>query len=556
MQKKQYLSTIGLITFLIAPAMSHAAQPINLSNQKINILQTLAPSSMRSLSSHAMQSDIKELSSEQDRKGTTHIRIKQYYQGIPVWNGDAIVHIPAGGATHLDALLVSRKSQGVTMNGIFYQGLSDDLSTLTSTTFTEAKQKKILKYAIQHFSSKNRLSAKPTDQAVEPIIYTDKQNKAHPAFFVSFLIENNEIIPKKPSYLIDADTLQIYKEWDDVKKLTAVKGGGIGGNEGLVGKITYDGAPGHFPILSIERNDATKMCYLQNAQLTVIDKRNNKTPQFRCTAPSKEHNNVFWNDTNDYANGGYSPNNDAIYSDYIVRKMYLDWFDVVMLRKNPDNKNDHTPWKIKMITHDPREGQNAWWSNGTMAFGEGDNESYPVVAPSVVAHELGHGFTEQQSNLRYYEQSGGLNESFSDMADKAIEYYVYGKNTWTIDPELLKVGGRLLRYMDDPTQDCEDGQKPGHGCSIASFKDYTDEVNVHHSSGIFNHAFYLLANKWDTKKAFAVMVHANRFYWTPNSTFQDAACGVLHATKYYQYDLESVRAVMQKVDVDTSTCNI
>jgi Zn-dependent metalloprotease len=141
------------------------------------------------------------------------------------------------------------------------------------------------------------------------------------------------------------------------------------------------------------------------------------------------------------------------------------------------------------------------------------------------------------------------------MADKAVEFKVYGKNNWQIDPELLKEGGRLLRWMDDPTQDCN-GRKPGDKCSIAHMQDYYEGLNVHFSSGVFNKAFYLLANSagWDTKKAFEVMTQANMHYWTATTTFSQAACGVIKATQDYKYDVKNVVNAMNEVGVDTSKC--
>lgn len=556
MRKLPCLSTLGLL--LCSISTGYAAKPLDLSREPTSILTQFTPraTNARTFSQHS-PNELQEISSEQDGKGTTHIRIKQFYQGIPVWQGNAILHVPNQQNTQLSAL-VGRKAApaNTTMNGLLYQDINQDLATAPTSPFNATRQTKALNHAMESFQKQHRLTTQATQQTIQPIIWIDKKQTAHYAYLISFLIQHENSMPKKPTYIMDALTLTIYSEWDDVKTLETVQGGGIGGNEGAVGKVIYDGATGHFPALSFQRDPTKEICYLTNAQLVVVDKRNNKTPEFSCAKPDPKYNNVFWNTKNDYANGGYSPNNDAIYSDYIVRKMYMDWFNIVMLRQDETNKNDRTPWKIKMITHDPQEGQNAWWLDGTMAFGEGDDESYPVVAPSVVAHELSHGFTQQQSGLIYHEESGGLNESFSDMADKAIEYYVYGKNEWTIDPELLKVGGRLLRYMDEPTKDCRPGKKPGDGCSIASYRDYNDYVNVHHSSGIFNRAFYLLSQKWNTKKAFEVMVHANRFYWTPTTTFKEAACGVMKSAQYYQYDVKTVSEVMAQVDVNTHTCRM
>ena len=64
-------------------------------------------------------------------------------------------------------------------------------------------------------------------------------------------------------------------------------------------------------------------------------------------------------------------------------------------------------------------------------------------------------------------------------AAQAAEFYSTGKNSWQIGPEIVK-GKGALRYMDDPTKD---------GKSIANVKDYTDDLNVHYSSGVFNKVF-------------------------------------------------------------------
>src|SRR3990167_10481966 len=181
-----------------------------------------------------------------------------------------------------------------------------------------------------------------------------------------------------------------------------------------------------------------------------------------------------------------------------------------------------------------------------MYFGDGVKLFYPLTSLGVGAHELSHGFTSQHANLTYEKQSGGLNESYSDMAAQAAEYYSTGKNSWQIGPEIVK-GNGALRYMDDPTKD---------GKSIAHVRDYNDSLNVHYSSGVFNKVFYLLGTSdgWDTKKAFDVMVKANMDYWTANSTFAEAACGVAQATNDYHYNIDTVAHAMQIVGLDISNC--
>jgi Zn-dependent metalloprotease len=173
----------------------------------------------------------------------------------------------------------------------------------------------------------------------------------------------------------------------------------------------------------------------------------------------------------------------------------------------------------------------------------------------VGAHEVSHGFTEQNSKLMYWGQPGGLNESFSDMAAQAAEYYVTGHNQWQIGPEIMKFDNMALRYMDHPAKDC-DLFGLGLPCSIEHVKDYTDALDVHFSSGIFNRVFYLIgtAAGWNTHKAFDIMVLANRHYWTANSNFLDAACGVMDATRAYGYPEEAVVAAFKSVGLDVSYC--
>src|SRR5439155_7283312 len=111
---------------------------------------------------------------------------------------------------------------------------------------------------------------------------------------------------------------------------------------------------------------------------------------------------------------------------------------------------------------------------------------------SIGAHEVSHGFTEQHSDLIYNEESGGLNESFSDMAGTAADYYIYSKNSWGVGAEISKSGDGPFRFMDQPSKDCH-GRSPGAHCSIDRASQYhctKDQegipycLDVHYSSGV------------------------------------------------------------------------
>jgi pseudolysin len=356
--------------------------------------------------------------------------------------------------------------------------------------------------------------------------------------------------------MMDAMSFKVYEQWNDIKTLEAVSGGGFGGNKKM-GKLVYDGLSGNLSKLDMQRDGKT--CYLQNSEVTVTDFRTNNIARFECVKPDPDHDNVYWDGSADQYNGGYSPNNDALYAGKIIREMYQSWYGVPVLT------NNNEPMVLSMVTHAVMRDElnmpvydNAEWDPETqkMYFGDGKQMFYPLTSLGVGAHEISHGFTEQHSDLEYNGQSGGMNESFSDMAAQAAEFYSGHNNTWKIGAEITIKRDLALRYMDVPSKDCAD-VKPGRDCSIDNVKKYYPKLNVHFSSGIYNRVFFLMstAPDWDVKKAFDVMVQANSHYWTATSTFAQGACGVLSAAKDFKYDLSAVKKAFADVGINTGKCS-
>lgn len=94
--------------------------------------------------------------------------------------------------------------------------------------------------------------------------------------------------------------------------------------------------------------------------------------------------------------------------------------------------------------------------------------------------------TEATSELVYQNESGALNEAFSDIMGTAIEFD-YGSGNWTIaeDIDLL---GNGFRNMANPNEDGD----PSHYAD--RYTGTNDSGGVHTNSGIANHWFYLLVN--------------------------------------------------------------
>ena len=100
---------------------------------------------------------------------------------------------------------------------------------------------------------------------------------------------------------------------------------------------------------------------------------------------------------------------------------------------------------------------------------------------------MSHGVTENTADLTYSGESGGLNEATSDIFGTMVEFYAANPN----DPGDYYIGEEFdlanhdgFRRMDNPSLD---------GSSLNCWNSGAGNVDVHYSSGIGNHFFYLLA---------------------------------------------------------------
>lgn len=548
MRNRYYSLLVAGITLIAFAGLSMpvcAATAVDLQNKPVNFLLAQVPFNATSAQATGYQTVSRAI----DRNHTTHIRMEQRYLGYRVFGGEAVVHVPHG---------VLFTSAATKMSGTFYQHLTEDLTASPAEVATPAVAKRAIARAIQ-LQSHLLAKAKLTQQTADLIVYVDPQHHAHWAYFVSLYLPS---IPSAPQYILDAKTLQVYQEANGVQAVEGTVGGGFGGNE-KVGKVIYDSLPGDLPSLQIERDSATNVCYLKNDDITVLDMRldqdNPPVAQFLCAAPDGEHGAVYWDADQDAVNGAYSPSNDAMYAGKVVIDMYQNWYHL------PPIESNGRPLMLVMRVHARTPNdlplENAYWDtiSQQMTFGDGQDRFYPFVSLGVAAHEISHGFTQQHATLFPFGVAGGLNEAFSDMAAQAAEFYTVGTNHWQIGDEIIKQNGRALRYMDQPTRDCDKTLNGGESteCSIDNANDYRDELNVHHVAGVFNKAFYRLSTTpgWNTHKAFDVMVQANLYYWTSFVTFEAAACGVRRAAADYRYDIEAVDQAMADVGISLNHDN-
>ncbi|MCO6748222.1 M4 family metallopeptidase [Streptomyces sp. IpFD-1.1] len=133
---------------------------------------------------------------------------------------------------------------------------------------------------------------------------------------------------------------------------------------------------------------------------------------------------------------------------------------------------------------------NAFWTDSCfcMTYGDGAGNAAPLTSLDVAAHEMTHGVTSVTAGLIYSGESGGLNEATSDIFATAVEFHADSEDDvpdYLIGEKIdINGDGSPLRYMDEPSKD---------GSSEDYWYDGIGNVDVHYSSGVANHFFYLLS---------------------------------------------------------------
>ncbi len=184
---------------------------------------------------------------------------------------------------------------------------------------------------------------------------------------------------------------------------------------------------------------------------------------------------------------------------------------------------------------------NAAWASPYLVFGNGDSTTFgPFTSLDVVSHELTHAVIEATADLTYADESGALNESWADVFAAVIQHAVDGPipAVWTLGEDCFTPGisGDAIRYFSDPGAD---------GSSRAHYDDrYTgtqDNGGVHWNSGIGNLVFFLVAEGGQPPgggdptvgigmdRAAAIWLQALTAYMTSGTTFEQAREATLMA---------------------------
>ncbi|WBO83868.1 M4 family metallopeptidase [Hymenobacter yonginensis] len=235
------------------------------------------------------------------------------------------------------------------------------------------------------------------------------------------------------------------------------------------------------------------------------------------------------------------------------------------------NSYDNAGAKIKSYVHfDDVPGgagyENAYWNGSVMTYGDGASTFKPLTSLDVCAHEIGHAICEKTANLTYQNESGAMNEGFSDIWGACVEaraastFGLTGKSTFLIGEEIMKAGG-ALRSMSNPNQYGQPDTYKGTNwrATTTSPTQANDYGGVHTNSGVLNFWFYLLSQGGsgtnDIGSAYSVTgvgidaaakiaYRTESVYLTASSTYANARAGAISAaTDLYGAGSAQVTAV-------------
>ncbi|MFJ9822351.1 M4 family metallopeptidase [Streptomyces sp. NPDC101151] len=373
-----------------------------------------------------------------DTDGTVHTRYERTFAGLPVLGGDLIVHTAKSG-----------KTEGVTRA----TGATLKLASLKPQVSAAKAEKQALGLAKAAGSAKTR-----ADQAPRKVIWA---GSGKPVLAYETVVGGlqDDGTPNQLHVVTDAAT---------GKKLYQYQGIETG-----VGNTKYSG-----------KVDLTTTQSGSSYTLTDGSRGGHKTNDLNHGTSGAgtlfSQSNDTWGDGTD--SNAATAAADAAYGAQETWDFYKSAFG------RSGIKNDGVGAYSRV--HYGNSYVNAFWDDSCfcMTYGDGSGNKDPLTALDVAGHEMSHGVTANTAGLEYSGESGGLNEATSDIFGTGVEFYANNSSDvgdYLIGEKIdINGDGTPLRYMDKPSKD---------GGSADNWSSDVGNKDVHYSSGVANHFFYLLS---------------------------------------------------------------
>ena len=404
-----------------------------------------------------------------DRDGTEHVRFARTYHGMPVIGGDLVVHSRNG---QLRSVSQTLKTQG-------RPALTGKLGAAQAIVEAGA-------------AFGTGFQGQPT---AHKVVYA---RGASPVLAYEVLMTGTRTdqTPTEMHYFVDANNGRILDSYDGIETAKPSAKGKPGGGDSTV-TCTTDAAGTGQSLFSGDVGIRTAACSDGSFQMKDLTRGGGYT-----TDMSNRTNGLgtIFSDADNNWGDNTTSNRATVAADaHFGVATTWDYYKNVHGRNGIANDGQGALSRV----HYGRNYGNAFWNDSCfcMTFGDGGGSIYPLVDIDVAGHEMSHGVTSRSADLTYSGESGGLNEATSDIFGTMVEFYANNSNDtpdYMIGEELYvnnPAGTKALRYMFKPSLD---------GTSPDCYSSNIGNLDVHYSSGVANHAFYLIAEGAAVPAGFSV----------------------------------------------------
>ncbi len=435
---------------------------------------------------------------ETDDLGQMHLRLKQTYAGIPVYDAELMAHLTDGEVTLLNGR---------------YQPMPDGLSTRPALALADASKRAfddVRKTSRVRTFGDNIVRMKPSEGQLCVFPTNGGARLAYQITVRPNLLERWE-------YVIDAQTGEVLDKYDNTCTFAGpIKTSGKDLNGVTQSFQTYQQGNGYYLIDgSRSMFDAQKSKIPGDAigALVTLDARGNQEDSLKAYHITST-NNTNWSAT-------------AISAHYNAGLAY-EYFKNTFNRNSLNGEGGTIISLINVTDEDGKPMDNAFWNGQFMAYGNGDRGFKPLAgALDAAGHEMTHGVIQSTANLQYKNQSGAINESMADVFGVLID-----RDDWTVGEDIVRPAvfpSGALRSLANPNQNGK-GTRGYQPATMAQYDNTTsDNGGVHINSGIANSAFYKFATIVGKDKAEKVYYRALTTYLVRTSQFLDLRVAVIKA---------------------------
>lgn len=429
------------------------------------------------------------------KNDTATVRFAQMYRGLPVFGAQYLVHL----RVQADGLATE------SVNGHYFTNLSASVKAQVNRAVAR-------RLALAHHRT---VRVARVDYHGRTLIAQGRGVAAH---HFTLWGESLRHTPVKQEVFVSSTTGRLVMSYNDIHTIGPVVGTG-----------TRSAEPGTVPLnvfdtgTDFEMRDQARAMFALGGEITTHDAEGEDS-----TTVTPNNSNIVTSPTSSFS--GEDTASGAVDAHYGAGVTY-EFYKALGRESIDDNGMDI----ISLVNAADLGGEplyNAFWNGEYMTYGNPDPSTmHPFSAGlDVVAHELTHGVTEFSGGLLYLNQSGAMNEAYSDYFGNAVENNVEGISMTSAEGGYI--GEDLCKTpdapFDCPLRDMNDGRTTED--FIGYLVDF-DDGGVHLNSTVYSGTLWDIREQLGASTADALAYRLLTEFTTPLDTFIDGREGAVAAAQ-------------------------